>query len=32
MFSIFDMLILGACSLLLGLYVLLVWFDREDTK
>lgn len=31
MFSIFDMLILGACSLLLGLYVLLVWFDREDS-
>jgi hypothetical protein len=31
MFSIYDMLILGACSLLLGLYVLLVWYDREDS-
>ena len=32
MVSIYDWYIIVACGALLGLYILLIWFDREDTK
>lgn len=32
MFSIYDMYILLGCLALLVLYILLVWFDKGETK
>ena len=32
MISIYDWCVLGVCVLLMFAYVLMVYFDREDTK
>ena len=32
MISIYDWYIMAGCGALLVLYILLTWFDREDTK
>jgi len=32
MVSIYDWYIIGACIGLLAGYILLIWFDREDSK
>lgn len=32
MVSIYDWYIIGACGALLAGYILLVWFDKGDTK
>ena len=32
MVSIYDWYIMGVCVFLLGLYILLVWFDKGENK